>query len=63
MSDIAKEAGVYQIELFQMVAEFWGRATRMPPDSFEADNFRRRQPPINEPVKSGIPSQSYARFR
>ncbi|GLH80620.1 hypothetical protein SSBR45G_55290 [Bradyrhizobium sp. SSBR45G] len=34
MIDIAKEASAYQIELFQMIGEFWGRATGMPPEEF-----------------------------
>jgi hypothetical protein len=34
MIDIAKEAAAYQIELFQMIGEFWGRATGMLPEEF-----------------------------
>ena len=36
MIDIAKEAAEYQIELFQMIGEFWGRATGMPPEEFSS---------------------------
>jgi hypothetical protein len=47
MIDIAKEAGDYQVELFQMIGEFWGRATGMPPEEFSSiedfgDTIRRR---------------------
>lgn len=36
MIDIAKEAKTYQIELFQMIGEFWGRATGMLPEEFSS---------------------------
>ncbi len=47
MIDIAKEAAAYQIELFQMIGEFWGRATGMPPEEFSSidrfgDTIRQR---------------------
>jgi hypothetical protein len=34
MINIAKEAADYQVELFQMIGEFWGRATGMLPEDF-----------------------------
>jgi hypothetical protein len=40
MTDIAKEAAAYQIELFQYIGEFWGRATGMRPEEFSStDRF------------------------
>jgi hypothetical protein len=36
MIDIAKEAADYQVELFQMIGEFWGRATGMLPEEFSS---------------------------
>jgi len=47
MIDIAKEAADYQVELFQMIGEFWGRATGMPPEEFSSiegfdDTIRQR---------------------
>jgi hypothetical protein len=36
MIDIVKEAAAYQVELFQMIGEFWGRATGMLPEEFSS---------------------------
>jgi hypothetical protein len=36
MIDIVKEAAAYQIELFQLIGEFWGRATGMLPEEFSS---------------------------
>jgi hypothetical protein len=36
MIDIVKEAADYQVELFQMIGEFWGRATGMLPEEFSS---------------------------
>jgi hypothetical protein len=47
MIDIAKEAADYQVELFQMIGEFWGRAIGVPPEEFSSvdrfgDTIRQR---------------------
>ena len=47
--NIAKEASNYQIELFEFLGEFWGRATGTPPEEFSSiegfdDTIRRRGP-------------------
>jgi hypothetical protein len=36
MIDITKEAADYQVELFQMIGEFWGRAIGMLPEEFSS---------------------------
>ena len=36
MVDIAREAAAYQIELFQMIGEFWGRAIGARPEEFSS---------------------------
>jgi hypothetical protein len=47
MIDIVKKAADYQVELFQMFGEFWGRATGMLPEEFSSiegfgDAMRKR---------------------
>lgn len=36
MIDMAKESADCQMELFQMIGEFWGRAIGIPPEEFSS---------------------------
>ena len=59
MTDIAREAAAYQIELFQMIGEFWGRATGMRPEEFSTidafgDQLRRGAPNLQHRLKDAF---------
>lgn len=59
MIDITKEAAAYQIELFQMIGEFWGRATGTSPEEFSSienfgDTIRMRGPDIKHRLEDAF---------